>query len=253
MSGFKFQYVCADCVLGEPVPHEITFPTETLTQDAYYEVMRIFERFESHQLVDAGTDHVVRHRTSALQVLGVLEDEDVSWLEWLLDRIEEVFYVCHKSHGRVPKRQKQLYIQLMEVNSRNIIRKDIMARKRTTAEESGEGLKKNIDKLLIPVSLSTLAVDQKDCVICSATFGEVSDGAVELPCKLPCGHMFGTDCIRKALKHKRNCPMCRVELTLPLGKEWPRAWWLDVLQGHDRWTSLDNLRRTGAQINVAIG
>ncbi|KAI9885201.1 MAG: hypothetical protein M1823_003004 [Watsoniomyces obsoletus] len=64
------------------------------------------------------------------------------------------------------------------------------------------------------VELSTLDHDDRSCSICMEPFGEPepTEGKIELPVKLPCGHVFGLTCIKTWLKDHCTCPSCRRKL-----------------------------------------
>ena len=89
--------------------------------------------------------------------------------------------------------------------------------------------------------MTDLRDEQKTCHICMEPF---TDGVLkELPVLLPCGHIFGKDCMIKWLssngdKSPRSCPMCRAELLpqLPSPSLEP---WSDQFGGYER------LRRPG--------
>ncbi|KAI4240740.1 MAG: hypothetical protein L6R40_004985 [Gallowayella cf. fulva] len=59
----------------------------------------------------------------------------------------------------------------------------------------------------------------KTCAICTVPFDERSDGpdssSGENPVRLPCGHVFGYDCIKQWLSplysNKKTCPSCRAD------------------------------------------
>ena len=50
----------------------------------------------------------------------------------------------------------------------------------------------------------------ESCSICLTPY-EKGDDAV---CRLPCGHVYHTDCIGMWLKEKKHCCICRAEVTL---------------------------------------
>lgn len=62
---------------------------------------------------------------------------------------------------------------------------------------------------------ASLRDEQKTCHICMESF--TSEFVQDLPILLPCGHIFGKNCVVKWLtsdgdKSPRSCPMCRAEL-----------------------------------------
>jgi len=63
--------------------------------------------------------------------------------------------------------------------------------------------------LLVPVTDELIGTD-RDCSICREAFGSSSDEAPsESVVKLPCGHQFGSLCIRTWLKESHEFPLCR--------------------------------------------
>ena len=61
-----------------------------------------------------------------------------------------------------------------------------------------------------PVPLQSLRGDDRNCTICHDAMGvRNSDGDVEDPSKLPCGHIFGAICIRRWVADTNSCPLCR--------------------------------------------
>lgn len=68
-----------------------------------------------------------------------------------------------------------------------------------------------ICKLSERVDATTLGDDEKDCMICSGTYGESDDNSeIEYPIRLPgCQHLFGNACIHRWLRENDNCPQCR--------------------------------------------
>lgn len=69
---------------------------------------------------------------------------------------------------------------------------------------------------LPPLQPSEIAIDCQDCTICQEPY--YSKSAKEIPVKLPCAHIFGSDCISKWLSSptsQRRCPLCRIELFKP--------------------------------------
>ncbi len=68
---------------------------------------------------------------------------------------------------------------------------------------SGELSKTILSDLLSPVTEYPFGLD-RDCSICLSTFKNLKHTS-----KLPCGHIFDTSCIKKWLKEKKICPLCR--------------------------------------------
>ncbi|KAH0544490.1 hypothetical protein FGG08_001388 [Glutinoglossum americanum] len=64
------------------------------------------------------------------------------------------------------------------------------------------------------VPIDSLSEEDRTCSICMDPFGEVepTSGTCETPLKLPCGHIFGSACIRTWLKEHCTCPACRRKL-----------------------------------------
>lgn len=69
---------------------------------------------------------------------------------------------------------------------------------------------KAIDNLQ-PVDMGELEKDDRTCSICMELFGlaEPTEGKIEHPVRLPCGHVFGATCIRTWLRENCTCPSCR--------------------------------------------
>jgi hypothetical protein len=60
---------------------------------------------------------------------------------------------------------------------------------------------------IVPLGLRALDRDHDECIICSETF--------EIGCvvtRLPCSHMYHSDCIVGWLHRNCTCPICRYEL-----------------------------------------
>lgn len=72
---------------------------------------------------------------------------------------------------------------------------------------------------MIPVNTSKMNQEDRDCAICHETFqapGTVtrSQAGKEHAVQLPCGHMFGDQCITQWLEENDTCPQCRRTFTL---------------------------------------
>ena len=61
------------------------------------------------------------------------------------------------------------------------------------------------------LDVSQLAADDRCCTICMEVMGEPEpvEGKVELPVRLPCGHVFGKACIKTWFYDHCTCPACR--------------------------------------------
>lgn len=82
----------------------------------------------------------------------------------------------------------------------------------------------DIQQLLLPIDTATIKREDRDCPICQEPFqgpGRVtrSQSARERAAKLPCGHVFGQQCISRWLKESDTCPQCR--RSFPLRKPEP--------------------------------
>lgn len=110
--------------------------------------------------------------------------------------------------------------------------------------------------------LVEMGKDKDDCVICRLPFFEtydvlegVDEEALQLfeelpfkiqaadcdnaPVQLPCGHVFGVECITEAMKLASLCPLCRKPVWMPPQDYWnvnPRK--LDPIYTPDSWESL---------------
>lgn len=92
----------------------------------------------------------------------------------------------------------------------------------TTASSPQSAVTKFVADLPI-LKLANLRDDQKTCHICLEPF--TKKFTQESPVLLPCGHIFGKDCVFKWLssdgdRSPRSCPMCRVELLPPIDPSW---------------------------------
>ncbi|KAF2242982.1 hypothetical protein BU26DRAFT_609695 [Trematosphaeria pertusa] len=69
--------------------------------------------------------------------------------------------------------------------------------------------------------------DDRDCYICFRPYSfdgwQSNDRDVETPKRLPCGHIFGVDCILSWSLESNTCPYCRTVLFKPVTVE-PPAW-----------------------------
>jgi Ring finger domain len=74
----------------------------------------------------------------------------------------------------------------------------------------------DVEALMRPVDLSTLANDSRSCNICKEPL-EVVDagGRLEHPVRLPCHskHVFGHRCIRSWFSKHPSCPICRASFS----------------------------------------
>ena len=79
----------------------------------------------------------------------------------------------------------------------------------------------DIQQYLTPVTTSTLAPEDRICGICTEAYHDTPSQEQEkepqhTPVKLPCGHVFGSECITSWLSPEtgksNTCPMCRLEL-----------------------------------------
>ena len=57
--------------------------------------------------------------------------------------------------------------------------------------------------VLAPVRADALDPTERSCSICLQPFGS------EVPCQLPCGHVFGEVCIGSWIQLDNSCPLCR--------------------------------------------
>ena len=73
------------------------------------------------------------------------------------------------------------------------------------------------------VDMETLDKDDQNCSICRVEYSSSSSASdqqedpVETPVRLPCGHVFGTQCLKAWLTHaagagNKTCPTCRHQL-----------------------------------------
>ncbi|KAI9845777.1 MAG: hypothetical protein M1838_001538 [Thelocarpon superellum] len=64
---------------------------------------------------------------------------------------------------------------------------------------------------LVDVDLNSLDEDDRACSICLERLGmpEPTQGKIETPVKLPCGHVFGKNCIKTWFGEHCTCPSCR--------------------------------------------
>ena len=82
----------------------------------------------------------------------------------------------------------------------------------------------DIQQLLLPIETATIKCEDRNCSICQEPFqkpGRVtrSQASRENAAKLPCGHIFGQQCITRWLKESDTCPQCR--RSFPLHKPEP--------------------------------
>lgn len=64
---------------------------------------------------------------------------------------------------------------------------------------------------LTKVEIGRLDKEDRSCSICMEPYGEPepTEGKIEHPVKLPCGHVFGYTCIKTWLLENCTCPSCR--------------------------------------------
>lgn len=95
--------------------------------------------------------------------------------------------------------------------------------------------------LLEPVEISSLAEDERNCSICLKAFESSESKGLEGPCKTACGHIFGSDCIRKWIETEVSCSVCRHDLVAldtpdyvaePDLEEGTTPWWLTAIRGY---------------------
>ena len=87
--------------------------------------------------------------------------------------------------------------------------------------------KGNIQGLMVPLETSTLSPEDRDCTICQEAFqgpGRVtrSQAGRECAIELPCGHIFGENCIMRWLEESDTCPQCRRLFILEASKSLAR-------------------------------
>ena len=65
--------------------------------------------------------------------------------------------------------------------------------------------------VLAPVKADALDPTERSCCICLQPFGStaLTEGGSEVPCQLPCGHIFGEVCIASWTQIDNSCPLCR--------------------------------------------
>ena len=236
---------CPDCCLESSVPRAFPNPNVRLTGDAHAEILNVFFRFDYWQN-DNNIDsrhRVVRNSVEGLEVNGILKEEHRNYLRDLIEAMEAMFHEWYALDDPRPLRyQRLLYSQLVYALNRDDAREQRHTILRERAENSREtdlDWQKQIDRLLSPVSLSTIAAGDRDCHICKETFGEVTtDGDdPEFPCRISCPsgqHIFGSRCIRKWISEgKDKCPLCNFKF----GLSWEyNTWvadiplWMSVLQ-----------------------
>lgn len=74
--------------------------------------------------------------------------------------------------------------------------------------------------LFTRVAVESLATEDKLCGICHENFGEEEEEEEESeskhdPVRLPCGHIFGEECIVYWLVSENTCPYCRRDYGAP--------------------------------------
>ncbi|KAI9794195.1 MAG: hypothetical protein M1816_006120 [Peltula sp. TS41687] len=64
---------------------------------------------------------------------------------------------------------------------------------------------------LVKVEIETLDEEDRSCSICMEPFGEPepTEGKIEYPVRMPCGHVYGLTCLKTWLKEHCTCPSCR--------------------------------------------
>ena len=77
----------------------------------------------------------------------------------------------------------------------------------------------DIQQYLTAVTTSSLDSEDRTCGICTEAYNEQTENQEEsqhTPVKLPCGHVFGSECITSWLSpetgRSNTCPLCRHEL-----------------------------------------
>jgi hypothetical protein len=65
--------------------------------------------------------------------------------------------------------------------------------------------------VLVPVRAFALDPTERSCCICLQPFGStaLTECGSEVPCQLPCGHIFGEVCIASWTQIDNSCPLCR--------------------------------------------
>ena len=70
-------------------------------------------------------------------------------------------------------------------------------------------------------TIANLPPDNQECTICTEPYrspsllDKFSQPVSEQPAQLPCGHIFGRECIARWLKDGRSCPICRRQFFQP--------------------------------------
>lgn len=80
-----------------------------------------------------------------------------------------------------------------------------------TMQETSEHASYVHGNTLIPVRADALDPTDRFCCICLQPFGPaaLAGGGSEIPCQLPCGHVFGEACIGSWILTDNSCPLCR--------------------------------------------
>jgi hypothetical protein len=66
--------------------------------------------------------------------------------------------------------------------------------------------------VLVPISIKNLPLHKGSCGICRDDYGTFyEDKKPEAPTRLPCGHIFGLECLVIWLTDHNSCPLCRRE------------------------------------------
>ncbi|KAK5132894.1 hypothetical protein LTR08_008414 [Meristemomyces frigidus] len=101
--------------------------------------------------------------------------------------------------------------------------------------------------LITPVVMATLGPEDRDCSVCLVPYTAPND----VPVAMPCGHVFGKECIATWYATSSNCPQCRVQaysveqrrhITLGL---WPNGTYLP----DTRFTPYENFDRSCADLD----
>jgi hypothetical protein len=67
-----------------------------------------------------------------------------------------------------------------------------------------------VSSLVIQIPIETIAVNDQKCGICRHNFkASFSDKQPETPVQLPCGPIFGSDCLTSWLWENWTCPICQ--------------------------------------------